>query len=171
MKRPAEIETGWSSRVGTRKEITMSNERAENDDDATNVRPEGVVNAQKVLECYAALIGVSGHGSDFEDLEDLIANLLVDLADFCGFEHDLILEDIFSSAMRHREAEQSKRPWPTSCTVCGEALIDGDGDNWYDLCPGCADRVSEYMDDHDLHGRVGRAKAVNFVRSDRRESE
>jgi hypothetical protein len=35
------------------------------------------------------------------------------------------------------------------CALCGDGNPDG-GDGWDGLCPPCADRVSEYMDDHDV---------------------
>lgn len=38
------------------------------------------------------------------------------------------------------------------CEMCNRPLVDG-GDNWDGLCPSCADRVSEYMDAHDIIDR------------------
>src|SRR6476660_6719759 len=43
-----------------------------------------------------------------------------------------------------------------TCVVCKSIITVGDGDNWDDLCPTCADRVSTYMDRH----RVDRDQAI-----------
>ena len=34
------------------------------------------------------------------------------------------------------------------CVLCGDTLEEGNGDNWDDLCPSCADQVSEIMDEN-----------------------
>ena len=45
------------------------------------------------------------------------------------------------------------------CAVC-EDFMDTDGDNWDDLCPGCADKVSDYMD----FSNKDRDAAIEFIR-------
>lgn len=51
------------------------------------------------------------------------------------------------------------------CEVCGESLDPNDGDNWDDLCPGCADLVSDHMD----RALVNRDAAIEAVRESRAE--
>lgn len=48
---------------------------------------------------------------------------------------------------------------PEYCTACNRELDPTDGDNWGDLCPGCADKVSAYMDATD----TGRDAAIGFI--------
>lgn len=36
-----------------------------------------------------------------------------------------------------------------TCALCDKPLV-ADGDNWDELCPSCADEVSEYLDDNKL---------------------
>jgi len=50
-----------------------------------------------------------------------------------------------------------------ACELCGDALEEGDGDNWDGLCPGCADAVSNRMDDRG----IDREKAIEVVRGER----
>jgi hypothetical protein len=47
------------------------------------------------------------------------------------------------------------------CALCQCKMDPGNGDNWDDFCPGCADRMSEYMDTHG----VDRDSALHALRS------
>jgi hypothetical protein len=51
------------------------------------------------------------------------------------------------------------------CVLCGDTLEEGNGDNWDDLCPSCADQVSEIMDENVT---VDRSEAIEQAR--RRQS-
>jgi hypothetical protein len=46
------------------------------------------------------------------------------------------------------------------CALCEGKLEAGNGDNWGDLCPECADKVSAYMDEN----QVGDEEAVAFLK-------
>jgi hypothetical protein len=48
------------------------------------------------------------------------------------------------------------------CEMCGVAYEDG-GDGWDGLCPSCADKVSEYMDEHDGVDRDAAIEAVEAL--------
>ena len=52
------------------------------------------------------------------------------------------------------------------CVLCRDTLEEGNGDNWDDLCPSCADQVSEIMDEN---VDVDRSEAEN-VDVDRSEA-
>ena len=121
--------------------------------------PSSVVNAKKVIEYYAELSSVSA--KEYA-LDSLLVSLLIDLDEFCGYEHDLDLEKLLSSARQRIDCERGDLQSPTNGVLCNQSLVEG-GDNWGDLCPGCADHVSEYMDEQDLHGRIGRAKAISHM--------
>ena len=49
------------------------------------------------------------------------------------------------------------------CAVCEEPMTES-GDNWGNLCPGCADRVSAYMDSEGIDGEAARDQAIEAVR-------
>jgi hypothetical protein len=102
-----------------------------------------------------------------------IVDLMADIGHFCD-EHDLDFHDLKAMASEHHQIESGRiydgptdsstleDSARTNCVLCNQSLVE-DGDNWCDLCPGCADHVSEYMDEQDLHGRIGRAKAISHM--------
>jgi hypothetical protein len=59
----------------------------------------------------------------------------------------------------------AKRGNQMRCVLCGDTLEEGNGDNWDDLCPSCADQVSEIMDEN---VSVDRSEAIEQAR--RRQS-
>src|ERR1039457_1939419 len=65
--------------------------------------PSSVANAKKVIEYYAELNSVSAKEYD---LASLLVSLLIDLDEFCGYEHDLDLAEFLSSARQHIACER-----------------------------------------------------------------
>jgi hypothetical protein len=53
------------------------------------------------------------------------------------------VDGIYADAERERDEDVEQ------CALC-EKVLTPSGDNWDDLCPGCADQVSEYLDERDL---------------------
>jgi hypothetical protein len=51
------------------------------------------------------------------------------------------------------------------CSLCQKKLTPS-GDNWEDLCPSCADEVSEFLDEEDLTDD-DRDRAIEFLRRNR----
>jgi hypothetical protein len=49
------------------------------------------------------------------------------------------------------------------CVLCGDTLEEGNGDNWDDLCPSCADQVSAIMDENESES-VDRSEAIEQAR-------
>lgn len=47
------------------------------------------------------------------------------------------------------------------CVLCNDTMEVGNGDNWDDLCPSCADQVSEIMDED---GNLDRDEAIEEAR-------
>ena len=77
--------------------------------------PSSVVNAKKVIEYYAELSSVSA--KEYA-LDSLLVSLLIDLDEFCGYEHDLDLEKLLSSARQHIDCERGDLQSPTNCVRC-----------------------------------------------------
>ena len=135
-----------------------------------SARQKCIPMAHRTMESYPKLISVDIQTGDFDSL---VTDLLIDLWYVCG-EHGFDLHDPYGWALLchlAKNGQRAKRPWPTICTLCGQALVDSDRANWYDLCPDCADLVSAYLDDHDLRGSNRRAEAIVRVREERCQSE
>ena len=61
------------------------------------------------------------------------------------------------------EEEEDEEHELGDCAVCEEPMT-ANGDNWGNLCPGCADRVSQYMDNRGIDGEAARDQAIEAVR-------
>jgi hypothetical protein len=130
---------------------------------------ERASSAGQTLEFYSRLVNEDMSAGFWPAIVDLMA----DIGHFCD-EHDLDFHDLKAMASEHHQIESGRiydgptdsstleDSARTNCVLCNQSLVE-DGDNWCDLCPGCADHVSEYMDEQDLHGRIGRAKAISHM--------
>ena len=70
-----------------------------------------------------------------------------------------------AEAIRGWDDDEPEEDEKEECAVCGDALEEGNGDNWHDLCPGCADQVSACMDAKGLDEEHGRDEAMEAVRN------
>ena len=91
------------------------------------------------------------------DVKAFVTGLLTELSTLCRDVLQVEVEDLQPECWK----VGSERP--TECTICGQLLAHR-GEDWWDLCPTCADRVSHYMDEHNLGGKTGRAEAIRRVR-------
>ena len=91
------------------------------------------------------------------DVKAFVTGLLTELSTLCRDVLQIELEDLQPESWK----VGSERP--TECTICGQLLAHR-GEDWWDRCPTCADRVSAYMDEHNLDGKTGRAEAIRRVR-------
>ena len=130
---------------------------------------ERASSAGQTIEFYSRLVNEDISAGFWPAIVDLMA----DIGHFCD-EHDLDFRDLKAMASEHHQIESGRiydgptdsstleDSARTNCVLCNQSLVE-DGDNWCDLCPSCADHVSEYMDEQDLHGRIGRAKAISHM--------